>query len=112
MIYALSAITVPNSFFKTHQQPIESFSYYIIFKDFIENERNMKIYPSATKKDLNDFINLPFKIYQSDPMWVPPLKSELHNQFKPAKNPYLDHCNFMLFLLKDNESSRQDRRLH
>jgi len=61
----------------------------------------MKIYPSATKKDLNDFINLPFKIYQSDPMWVPPLKSELRNQFKPAKNPFLDHCNHKLFLLKD-----------
>lgn len=62
----------------------------------------MKIYPSTTKKDLNDFINLPFKIYQSDPMWVPPLKSELRNQFKPAKNPFLDHCNYKLFLLKDN----------
>lgn len=62
----------------------------------------MKISPAATKKDLNDFINLPFKIYQSDPMWVPPLKNELRNQFKPAKNPFLDHCEFKLFLLKEN----------
>ena len=62
----------------------------------------MKIIPVHTKKDLNDFINLPFEKYRSDPMWVPPLKSELRNQFNPAKNPFLDHCEFTLFLLKDN----------
>ena len=62
----------------------------------------MKIIPVLTKKDLNDFINLPFEKYRSDPMWVPPLKSELRNQFNPAKNPFLDHCEFTLFLLKDN----------
>jgi len=62
----------------------------------------MKIFPVNTKKDLNDFINLPFEQYKSDPMWVPPLKSEVRNQFKPAKNPFLDHCEFNLFLLKDS----------
>ena len=61
----------------------------------------MKVYASVTKNDLDDFINPPFKIYQSDPMWAPPLKSELHNQFKPEKNPFLDHCNYRLFLLKE-----------
>ena len=28
----------------------------------------------TNKKDLNRFINLPWKIYKNDPKWVPPLK--------------------------------------
>ena len=62
----------------------------------------MKIFPAITNKDLRDFIDLPFKIYKNDAMWVPPLKSEVINQFHPTKNPFLDHSIYKLFLLKDN----------
>jgi len=65
----------------------------------------MKILPVVTKKDLNDFINLPYKIYKTDPMWVPPLKSEVRNQFKITKNPFLEHCTYQLFLLQENGST-------
>ncbi len=33
------------------------------------------------KTDLMNFINLPWKIYNGDPNWVPPLKSDLLNSF-------------------------------
>jgi hypothetical protein len=62
----------------------------------------MHIHNVATKKDLREFINLPFKIYKNDPIWVPPLKREVYNQFDPIKNPFLDHCQYKLFLLKEN----------
>lgn len=61
----------------------------------------MQIHPVTTKKDLADFINLPYILYQNDPVWVPPLRDEQRGQFDPKRNPLLDHCEWQLFLLED-----------
>jgi len=53
-----------------------------------------------SRKDLKDFINLPYRLYKEDPNWVAPLRSEQWAQFDPQKNPMLDHCEKTLFLLK------------
>jgi len=63
----------------------------------------MKIQPVLTKKDLNVFIDLPYRIYKNHPNWVPPLRSEVKAQFNRGKNPFLDHCEYQLFLLVDGE---------
>ena len=63
----------------------------------------MTIQPVRTKADLNHFIKLPYQLYQHDPMWIPPLLSEQRGQFDPKRNPMLDHCEYELFLLKDND---------
>ena len=60
----------------------------------------MRIQPVTSKKDLADFIGLPYRIYRDDPMWVPPLRDEQRGQFDPKRNPLLDHCERQLFLLK------------
>jgi hypothetical protein len=62
----------------------------------------MEIRSVITKSDLKRFIKLPYKLYKNDPVWVPPLRSEQSGQFNPKKNPTLDHCEFSLFLLLDN----------
>ena len=59
----------------------------------------MHIQPVTTKKDLADFINLPYRLYKDDPLWVPPLRNEQRGQFDPQRNPLLDHCQWQLFLL-------------
>jgi GNAT superfamily N-acetyltransferase len=38
-------------------------------------------------------------MYRDDPVWVPPLRSELHSQFDPVRNPFLEHCEVAFFLL-------------
>ena len=64
----------------------------------------MKIVPVKTKKDLNKFIKLPFKLYKRDPYWVPPLIMDQKNFFDPGKNPYFEHSEVQLFLAyKDNK---------
>jgi GNAT superfamily N-acetyltransferase len=69
------------------------------------DERNVvNITPVNTRKDLEAFINLPYQIYKSDPVWVPPLRDEQRGQFDPVRNPLLDHCEYDLFLL--HEGSR------
>ncbi len=61
----------------------------------------MNIAPVETKKDLDAFIGLPYRLYRDDPNWVPPLRSEIRGQFDPGRNPLLDHCDYALFLLRE-----------
>ncbi len=61
----------------------------------------MKIRPVETSADLKAFIRLPYRIYRDDPVWVPPLYSEVESQFNPRRNPTLDHCRWRLYLLED-----------
>jgi GNAT superfamily N-acetyltransferase len=63
----------------------------------------MNIHRVQTKTDLNSFIDLPYRFYRDDPVWVPPLRTELQGQFDPKRNPLLDHCTYDLFLLKDGD---------
>ncbi len=54
------------------------------------------------KKALRDFIKLPWRIYKSDPFWVPPLIKERRDYFNPQKNPFYEHSQIQLFLaIKD-----------
>jgi len=62
----------------------------------------MQITPVTKPGQLKDFIQLPYRIYKNDPMWVAPLRSEMSGQFDPIKNPLLDHCTYALFLLQDD----------
>ena len=62
----------------------------------------MEILTVNTKSDLKRFIQLPYKLYKNDPVWIPPLRVEQSGQFEPKRNPTLDHCEYALFLLIDN----------
>jgi ribosomal protein S18 acetylase RimI-like enzyme len=62
----------------------------------------MKIVPVRTKKDLARFIDLPYRHYRDDPVWVPPLRHEQRGQFDPKRNPLLEHCTWQLFLLEQD----------
>ena len=73
----------------------------------------MHIHSVVTKKDLREFINLPFKIYKNDPIWVPPLKSEIFNQFDPAKKPVFGSLPIQIIPIKrKQEGGWQDCCLH
>jgi len=56
-----------------------------------------------SKSDLELFINLPYDLYRSDPVWVPPLKDEQRAQVVAKTNPMLDHCETQLFLLRSGK---------
>lgn len=60
----------------------------------------MEIAPVTTRKDLKAFIELPYQLYKHDPVWVAPLRSEQKAQYVPAKNPMLNHCEYVLFLAR------------
>jgi GNAT superfamily N-acetyltransferase len=61
----------------------------------------MNIRPVSSQSDLQVFMYLPYRLYQHNPVWVPPLRDEVRSQFDPVKNPTLEHCRLALFLLED-----------
>ena len=59
----------------------------------------------STRRQLKEFIMLPFRLYKEDPNWVPPLIMDQKNFFNPAKNPYYQHSEVQLFIAqKDGQT--------
>lgn len=65
----------------------------------------MDVLPVSSQHELDQFIQLPYRIYRHDPLWVAPLRSEVRSQFNPQKNPTLQHCEFQLFLLREGKQT-------
>ena len=57
-----------------------------------------------TGADLDRFVKLPFRLYRSDPNWVPPLIGDAKRTLTPGKNPFWDHADRELYLaIRDQE---------
>ena len=57
-----------------------------------------------TKKELNDFIKFPWKIYKGNKYWVPPLLMEQKTLLDKVKNPFFKDAEAEYFLAyKNNE---------
>jgi len=50
----------------------------------------------------NEFIRFPWKVYQGNPHWVPPLKSEVKFLLSEKKNPFFHHAEAACFLARRN----------
>jgi hypothetical protein len=57
----------------------------------------LQIIDVGSGKALKQFINLPWSIYQNDPYWVPPLKSDVR-ELLSLKHPFYGHAHRQLFL--------------
>lgn len=60
----------------------------------------VEIIPVETKKQCNEFIKFPWKIYQSDPQWVPPLISQQKENLDKNKHPFFRHSEADFFLAR------------
>lgn len=61
----------------------------------------MKIVQVKDRSELKEFIKLPWKIYEGNPYWVPPLIKEQEKILTPV-NPFFKHAEVALFMAKDN----------
>jgi hypothetical protein len=57
-----------------------------------------------TAEEVNQFHELPFRIYRDCPEWIPPFRFEIEKIFDPQKNPYFEHGECERFLLFDGET--------
>lgn len=51
---------------------------------------------------LSEFIRLPWKVYQGNPHWVPPLKSDVAFLLSEKNNPFFQHAEAACFLARKN----------
>ena len=65
----------------------------------------MTLVKVATRQDLERFVRLPWKIYQDQPCWVPPLVTERLQFLNPDINPFFEHATAELFLALDTSGS-------
>ena len=56
------------------------------------------IKPVETLEERKDFLRFPWKVYQDDPYWVPPIFSERVHFTDPGSNPFFEHAQAQLFL--------------
>ncbi len=62
----------------------------------------MDIQQVSTKKDIQDFLALPFKIYRDIPQWVPPLAGDARLVFDRKRFPFYQHSEAAFFLARQN----------
>ncbi|AKH42593.1 hypothetical protein FHS61_000363 [Altererythrobacter atlanticus] len=58
------------------------------------------ITPVTGKRDLNEFVDLAYRLNEADQNWVPPLRAEVMELLNPAKNPFHEHARMQLFLAR------------
>jgi hypothetical protein len=58
----------------------------------------------ANKKQVQDFLNLPFHIYRDTPQWVPPLDVDAKLILDPSRHPFYKHSQAAFFLATRNNS--------
>ncbi len=54
------------------------------------------------KRQLDNFIALPWELYKNNPCWIPPLISEVKETLSLHENPFWKHARRELFLASDN----------
>jgi hypothetical protein len=54
------------------------------------------------KRQLDNFIALPWELYKNNPCWIPPLISEVKETLSLHENPFWKHARRELFLACDN----------
>jgi GNAT superfamily N-acetyltransferase len=72
----------------------------------------------ASRRDLKAFIELPWRLYRNQPLWVPPLRFDVRKRLDRARNPFFEHGEAEYFLaLRDGRvagrvTAQVDRRLN
>ena len=63
-------------------------------------EGGVQVAEVKSKADLETFINVPWKIYEGDPYWVPPLRFERRDMLDRDKNPFFQHAEAAYFIAR------------
>jgi GNAT superfamily N-acetyltransferase len=56
--------------------------------------------PVGSRRELREFIELPFRLHSNRPQWVPPLRLERHAFLSRRLNPFFRHGEARLFLAR------------
>ncbi len=54
----------------------------------------------ASAADLRAFVDLPYRHYRNDPLWVPPLRRDVATLLSRTENPFFEHAYVEYFLAR------------
>jgi len=60
--------------------------------------RALDVRPVASKRELDTFIKLPWRLYRNEPNWVPPLLFDRKRFLDRSRNPFFKHAEVEFFL--------------
>jgi hypothetical protein len=63
------------------------------------------VIPVRTRRDLRQFIRLPWRLYRGDPFWVPPLIVEMKQMLDRTKFPFFEHSSAEFFLARKGDAT-------
>jgi GNAT superfamily N-acetyltransferase len=58
----------------------------------------VEIRPVTSRRELDTFIKLPWRLYRNEPNWIAPLLMDLKRRLDPSKNPFFKHAEAQYFL--------------
>jgi hypothetical protein len=58
----------------------------------------LRVRPVAGNRDRKAFIEAVYRLNESDPNWIPPLRMEAMELITPGKNPFYEHADQQLYL--------------
>ena len=64
------------------------------------SDSKVSIAPVSSKRDLNAFVDVHYRLNEGDPNFVPQLRSELVELLTPGKNPFFEHARHQFFLAR------------
>ena len=66
---------------------------------------------TSSRRDVNRFIDLPFRIYRDCPQWVPPLVDDVKLMLNRKKYPFYEHSDADFFVAeREDRTGRPHRR--
>ncbi len=57
----------------------------------------------TNKKQINDFVKFPFRLYKDCPQWVPPFVNDIKLMLNPQKHPFYGHSDAEFFMVRDGK---------
>ncbi len=57
---------------------------------------------TRSKKEVNEFVNFPFKIYNNVKEWVPPILADIKTMLDEDKHPFYEHSEGEFFVARQN----------
>ena len=71
---------------------------YFAIEHFIHHSMSIKIVEAISKKELRAFVDFPFKLYEKEKNWIPPLISDELDTLNHEKNPVFEVAQAHYFL--------------
>ena len=64
---------------------------------------SVHVQPVTGRRDLADFVGLPYPLHRGDPCWVAPLRRDVRARLSRARNPFFDHAEAEYFLARSRD---------